>query len=456
MSRVDVINEDWHDFLVDDTCTVYEALQIYPQLKAQKLYEKQLNLKTRKGVPYQMTDAQHERWRIADELDISVDIRSRGASKTMDYTAWSVYRTIRHADEGVWLSCKSGQLEQATEYYNKNPFVSSITEPRKGKFNVNILDGQHIRMGIVSTSILGGRKDFLVFDEFEDLLHKQEVDIFPQMDGLLAESTVHKRIYLGTLWRHALLNKYSKLYPCMKLPWYNVKFLVDAGMIQGVIDAKVVPDWEIKMLYECIAATPSGKLFPKLIIVEEHPELDVNLKLMNANRFGIDFGGMDTVVGTLMVDNDLYVVFELQVNLNDDMGALDFLKGKKVQSESGGYNDMDVHHAKNKRMMERIGSKPRIPTRGWKSDIMEYACGFDHIYVSRNLTPDTMEDLDIACYGDDGLYKKNKTTHPCHFLDAFFHSLQASEGSYLDTPDIPLYDSNAVAKREARIRGHSL
>ena len=242
---------------------------------------------------------QHDDWEFIDKNEISVMVRSRGGSKTFDFTNWIIFRVLRTREVWVWLSCKSGQLDQALFYCSQNPFVQNIKCLSSGKYDVILLTGDIIRFGIISTSMLGKRVDGIIFDEFEDLQEKQEKEVYPQMEGMMTVSKIHKTIYLGTLWINTLLNEYVDEYPSVIRSWDTLPWLVKAGMIQAKIDEGKTPDWQIDMLYRCIASSPEGLFFDQshLHILGKDPlyPIDYFQRMgLRANAAGVDFNGGDT------------------------------------------------------------------------------------------------------------------------------------------------------------------
>jgi len=313
---------------------------------------------------------------------------------------------------------KGGQLEQARVYFRENPAVREITNARSSStYIVKLWTGDEIRCGIISTSNLGLRVDGILYDEFEDLQIKQQIEIYPQMAGMMTASTIHKEVYLGTRWIATLFDEYVDQYPTMIRPWDDIPWLVESGMIQKKIDEGVTPEWEIDMLYRCIATAPSGLLFPQIYSLGE----DFTYKQEEV-RYGLDFGSKDMCVGVIIDGDDLLVVEEYAFELEQNHEVFDFLKGNSVEAESGGYNDSDKYAAKSILLGQRIGCKRQPVTNKWKSKRQMEARDFN-IYCSRRRTPNTYSDIKGAQFDPStGLYLKDNA-HPCHWLDAFFHSI---------------------------------
>ena len=407
--------------------TVLRKLRTLPLRKAQLYYETKLEL------PYTMDDVQHDDWEFIENNTKCVVVRSRGGSKTFDFVNWLIFHVLRTNEKWGWLACKGGQLAQAMEYVEANKYVKYVHCETTSKYNVWLWSGRMIRFGIISTSNLGLRLDGLIFDEFEDLLPKQEVHVYPQMAGMMTHSAVHKSVFLGTLWTRCLLNEYSEVLPTLIRPWDTLPWLVKAGMIQAEIDEGIVPDWEIDLLYRCIPSSPHGLVFPN-IIEANFDELDLH---QPADMFGIDFGSTDHCVG-VYVDEELkriYIMDEWEVSLEAHNSAFDFLSGKNIEAESGGYNDNDKYAAKSLMMRDRIGAMRQPVTPKWKSERVMYARGYT-IYADRRRTPLTFKDIKKSIYGDDGLYKKTSgalTLYQCHWLDAFLHAVKVVSHSYTES-----------------------
>ena len=384
-------------------------LRHLPLREAMKLYHGKLSYS------FEREDFQYDDWKIASEKRKAVFVRSRGGSKTNDFVDWLIFYVLRTNQQWAWLSCKSGQLSQAMTYVRQNKFVKQVRN-MSGKYDVTLWSGKVIRFGIISTSNLGLRVDGIVYDEFEDLQAKQQADVYPQMAGMMTHSPIHKEIYLGTLWIATLFNEYSETLYCVVRPWDTIPWLVKSGMIQDEINEGVTPEWTIDLQYRCIPSSPTGLLFPNLI-VEDLSDMVVTDDV----QYGLDFGATDHCVGLLIKGNDVYVIAEYEVILEQHNNALDFLKGRIVEAESGGYNDSDRYAAKCKLMKQHVGAIGMPVTNKWKSERLMLSRRYT-IHVDKNRTPGIYRDLKSGVYGPDGLYLKD-VVHPNHWLDAFFHAV---------------------------------
>ena len=360
-----------------------------------------------------------EDWEFAWDNNNCCILRSRGGSKTFDFINWVIFRAVRCNERWMWITPKSGQLRQAKVYFMENPLVKSIRNLNNMSYIVTLWNGSNIICGIISTSNLGMRVDGIIYDEFEDLQIKQEEEVYPQMSGMLTTSTTHKQIYLGTRWINTLFDEYCNKYPTKTRPWDKIKWLVDSGMIKAEIDEGVTPDWQIDLLYRCIPTLPGGLLFPNIHISPIPSSY-------TPNRYGLDFGSKDMCVGVYIKDKECYILEEYEVELERFNDALDFIKGS-VEVEAGGYNT-----AKADMMIKRVRAHGVPVTREWKSERQMKGRGMN-IYVDPERTPNVYKDLKGATFGPDGLYLKN-TTHPCHWLDAFLHTLHPEQ--ILDVPEL--------------------
>lgn len=397
-----------------------KALRTYSLRDAYELYVDKLSR--------EMVEFQYNDWEMADNEVECCFLRSRGGSKTNDFTDWIILRVLRTSERWAWLSSKAGQLEQAMVYVRDNPFVKKVKRVHPSKYDITLWTGKQIRFSIVSTSNLGLRLDGIVFDEEEDLKGLQVDEVYPQMPGMLTTSPIHKLIHLGTRWINTMFDQHCEEYPTSIHDWTQCPWLVKAGFIQKEIDEGITPEWQLDLLYRCIATVPGGVLFPTLQLV------DLSTDTREAEQYGIDFGGQDMCVGVIISDgNKCYVMEEYAVDLETYNNALDMLKGKLVEAEAGGYNDSDRYSAKSKMMRQRIGATTKAVTNKWKSDRQMFGRGLT-IYIDKNRTPNTYADLKGATFGPDGLYLKD-TKHPCHWLDAFLHAIRVNR-AIVDVPKI--------------------
>ena len=362
-------------------------------------------------------------WTLVEKEETSVVVRSRGGSKTCDFITWLIFHVLRTKETWMWLACKSGQLDQALTYVHRNKFVRRVQRISPAKYDVILWTEKVIRLGIISTSNLGMRVDGIVYDEFEDLQPTQQADIYPQMAGMMTTSPIHHTVYLGTLWIATLFNDYSHQYPVEITPWKKIKWLVLSGMIQQEIDQEVTPTWQIDLLYNCIETAPTGKVFPKLFPLD--PSILPSLQ-HNIHNVGMDFGATDHGVEIIQNGDNIYIIGELEVQLEAHPEAFDCYQGMNIEAESGGYNDSDKYAAKSKLKATRLHAKKQPVTNKWKSERIMLARS-KNLYISEALTPGLYRDLMNCLYGEDGLYLKDKL-HPNHWTDAFLHALTPPKG----------------------------
>ena len=413
------------------------ALRTKPLLEAMKLYVRILKLF------FTMEDFQYKDWLFVEKHNKCCCIRSRGGSKTQDFTNWLIFHVLRTNEQWIWMACKGGQLQQALMYVRQNPFVKKVRRETAAKYDIYLLNGKMIRFGIISTSNLGLRVDGIVYDEFEDLKPMQEMEIYPQMAGMMTHSKIHKTLYLGTLWINAKLNEFSEIYPTEIRPWDTIKWLVDAGMIQAEIDEGKTPEWEIDMLYRCIPTAPSGLLFPQVEVGSiKYDKSEV--------QYGIDFGSKDTCVGVVIRDNICYIVEEYEFELELRESAYDFLsEGKSTECEGGGYNDSEKYGEKSKLIIRRVlRAIKKACSNKWKAIRQRLGRAFDKIIIDKRNCPKTYNDVKSATFGPDGLYFKHPTKAPCHNLDAFFHAIHKYIGTIAMNKITTNLDANYVGNNE--------
>jgi hypothetical protein len=398
-----------------------------------ELYEHRLHR------PHRLESFQFDDWETAWHETKAVFIRSRGGSKTNDFTDWIILRVLLTNERWAWLSCKSGQLAQAMIYVHENPFVRRVQRESPAKYNVFLWTGKMIRFGIVSTSNLGLRLDGILYDEFEDLQPSQQIEVYPQMAGMMTTSLVHKTIYIGTFWIAALINELAEQYHTVIRSYDTLPWLVNSGMIEEEIEAGVTPEWQIDMLYRCIPTAPSGILFP-------HIEEGHIVYQPASVQYGIDFGSEDMCVGVVIQGTIVYIVEEYNRQLELEKTGYDFLKGRSVECEGGGYNDSDKYGEKSKLMMDRVLATKQAVTNKWKQERQMLGRSFEKIVIDQKGCPNTYRDVKSAVFGPDGLYLKD-TKHPNHYLDAFLHALRRHQPSYLPSA-IPSSSPSSLRQRE--------
>jgi len=384
-------------------------------------------------------------WKFAwDNLKCAI-LRSRGGSKTYDFTNWLVFRVLRTREDWIWMCCKGGQLQQARIYFQKNPFVQQIINTKSSNFYVKLWSGDMILCGIISTSNLGLRMDGIIYDEFEDLQSKQESEVYPQMYGMMTTSPIHKEIYCGTRWIATLFDQKCEDLPLSIHEWTTCPWLVASGAIAEEIALGVTPEWELDLLYRCIPTAPFGIMYPTFVT----EDLSDFTWYSHEIQYGVDFGSMDTVVGVVRkIDTEgvahAYIVEEYSVQLELFPDALDHLRACFFEVEGGGYNDSDKYGNKSRLLMDRLNAVKQSVTNKWKAE-RQMVSRSHTIHCDRNLTPQTYSDVKSATFGPDGLYLKD-SSHPCHFLDAFLHTFVRNRSSYTAAP--PRRSAILQAERE--------
>lgn len=413
-----------------------QALCTLPLEKSMQLYVQKLQ---RPISPFQYED-----WLFVWDKMHSCICRSRGGSKTKDFVDWIVFRVLRTHEKWAWIAAKGGQLTQSYQYFLENKFVKGVkyvnfNNTRKMYFE--LVDGQLILFSILNTALLGLRLDGLIIDEEENLEPKQSEEEYPQMIGMFTCSKVGHMIHLGTLWMNTRFAQNCEQYPTVKRPWNTIPHLLQSNAMKHIIEDKNTPEWEKDLLYRCILTAPSGLVFPSLIIEDA-----TKWKILAPEEYGLDFGATDHCVGGLIQGQDVYVLMELEVELERAPQALDFIKGQKCEAECGGYNDSDKYAAKSRLMQSRIGCMLKAVTNKWKSERMMKGRQM-RIHIDPNRTPKTYADLRGLTYDKDGLYLKD-AKHPCHWVDAFLHMLEANKMQYLSEPDNELLLMEQRRQRE--------
>lgn len=365
-------------------------------------------------------------WEWTWKKDHACHCRSRGGSKTFDFVNYTIFRVIRTKERWAWIAAKGGQLTQASIYFEQNPLVSGKvvkTVANSRKEYMKLVDNSMILIGIVSTSNLGLRLDGIVLDEEEDMENKQSEEVYPQMEGMMTTSQTGQFLHLGTLWINTRFNENVEVYPTKLRPWDQISWLMNSPKMLKIMNNKNIPEWEKDLLYRCIATSPHGVLFPNLILIESPNDMP------KPERYGFDFGGEDVSVGINRPSRlEIWICEEQAYDLERFPNAANHLLGKPVEAESGGYNSNDKYGNKCAILAQNVQAMPVPCTNQWKANRQKEAREAT-IYICRELTPRTFKDLKNSVFGPDGLYKKNTTTHQCHWLDAFLHAIGAGRGA---------------------------
>lgn len=376
------------------------------------------------GTKFKPVSFQIDDWLWAWHTQTGCILRSRGGSKTHDFVNWIIFRVLRTREVWLWLACKGGQLQQARVYFEASPFVKQIRPTKTSTYLVDLWNGCTIRCGIISTSNLGLRCDGIFYDEFEDLQPKQEIEVYPQMYGMMTASNVHKEMFAGTRWIGTLFDDKCDSLPVRIRPWGECPWLVNAGAIQHEIDEGVKPGWEIDLLYECIATLPGGKFFHNM---QYHKKFNYDINMVD---YGIDFGPLDRVVGVIIDQPNpgdkgvCYIVEESEVDIEANHAALDHLENNNVEAEGGGYNDDAKYDAKALLMSRRIGARRVVTNNKWKKQRKMRARSFEIIYIVKESCPNTWADMRKTTFGLNGYWDKNRQ-NPQHWTDAFMHAIGA-------------------------------
>jgi len=381
-------------------------------------------------VPFQYSD-----WRFLDEHKAACLCRAPGGSKTLDTVNWIILQKILHPEWAVaWLAAIGGHLTQARIWFENHIFVKQIKHVH-GYERIYLWNGTYIHFRSASKGIAGLRLDLVVIDE-EELLEPQQVEIvYPQIKSRLTASSIGKFIHLGTMQTGTLFQSNTENYPTRKTIWEDCPWLVAAGFIQQEIDDKIMPRHEIDMLFYCIPSSPGGAILPRL----EKGEVPADV----LGRAGTDHGNKDVAVITYEKDNILYVIGEYERVLLDDHSAFDFLRDltTSIEAEGGGYNDDAKYDAKASLLTQRVGAHKQAWTKKWAQRRLMKARTYTKIVVDPLLTPRTWKDLKNGRYdpNNGNIWYKHSTRAPCHWLDAFFHSVHVA------TPLITVYERPIIS-----------
>ena len=429
------------------------AIKKYPLRKAIEAYWKFICLpiiNKRRGSHLTLADIiwQMDDWEWTWDHEHACHCRSRGGSKTFDFIHYVSFRAIRTGEKWGWLTPKGGQLGQATLYFQESPLYKGmfcLTIGNVRKHFVELVDGTRILIGIVSTSNLGMRLDGLVIDEEEDMEHKQLEDVYPQMEGMMTDSLSGQFLHLGTLWVGSKYNDHTEQYPTQIRPWDKIPHLIASPKMQNIMKNTIICEWEKDLLYRCIPTAPGGSFFPS-VILEDLSQHVVTTEML----YGLDYGSTDHCVGIELVGNHCYLLEELELDIERYPASVDFMKGKKVESEGGGYNVDSRYSAKGLLVQNRVGASLVAITQKWKNQRKMFVRKLI-IHCDRNRTPYTTKDVKGATFGKDGFYLKD-TAHPCHWLDAFLHALKANNTSYLSSPHTSRKSQILNNERERNMR----
>lgn len=354
---------------------------------------------------------QYDDWRFAWDTQECCILRSRGGSKTKDFVDWLILRVLYTGERWAWMAAKIGQLIQASVYFEQNPFFLEWKTILNRRYAV-LKNGGKIAFGCVSTSMLGMRLDGYVVDEEEDMEPKQSLSTFPQMKGMLITSQVAKTVHLGTRWINTVFDEHCDTLPTSVHDWtYSPQ--INASFIEK--EKKLRPAWEIDLLYNCLRTAPGGKVFTNVVWVTP-----TELNAYRANQAGIDINAKEAVVEIYKGGRDVWITREYEADFVHNQGAFSLLKDLDgVEVEDGGYNSKEAellcqYLSNCRKQLWDVETKSQRMTEARQLNI----------HVCRQITPNIAKDLDGCVYDPKtGLYFKHPTQAPCHWLDAFLHSI---------------------------------
>lgn len=369
---------------------------------------------------YYPIDMQYKGWLWMDKTVEGCIVGAVGSSKTLDTVQWLILRVLMNPyEKWVWMAAEGGQLTQAMIYFTNNPFVKGI-EGTTGKKVIMLKTGAFIYIRNATTGIAGLRLDGIILDE-EEMLEPNQVEfVYPQLHARLANSSIGKFFHLGTMLNGTLFMRNIEKYPVIMRPWDDCPWLVKAGKIQRYIDEKIIPEWELNMLYRCIPTVPGGLFFHNLRVLDITKGRDNPLCQYDPDNldWGFDFGGKDSGVGVFIEGTVCTIAEEREVDIESNHAILDDLKGNNITAEGGMYNDDVRYSAKCQILVKRLGAKRILPTRKWKKLRKLQARGFTEIRIIKQNCKRTLLDMQSCMFDVNGLWLKDKK-HPCHWVDGF-------------------------------------
>ncbi len=412
------------------------AMNVYWEKIALPLINKRKRLHlTLTDVAWQIDD-----WEWTWDKEHACHCRSRGGSKTFDYVNYVIFRAIRTNEQWMWITPKGGQRIQSSKYFRENPLIKGQASINIGNTHIpcmELVTGDLIIFGAVSTNYLGLRVDGIVNDEEESMENKQTEEVYPQMEGCMTDSQTGQFIHLGTLWIGSLFNEHVEEYPSTIIPWDRIPHLTTSPKMQRIMANSRIPEWQKDLLYRCIPTSPNGVLLPNIHRISfQDPE---HIPWRHPENYGMDFGAIDCCAGiTWKSPFECYVCSEQEFDIERYPDAIMTLCGRPIEGEAGGYNDSDRYGEKATKLAQYASGTSVPCTNAWKAQRQDKARQIE-IYIDPEVTPQIYKDLKRAVFGPDGLYKKvhGDPLWGMHWLDAFLHAIGASPYRYYDdTSDI--------------------
>jgi hypothetical protein len=357
----------------------------------------------------------YESWQLDDFQFIDEEtecciLRSRKASKTTDLVNWLIKRLLQRPwERWGWFASKSGQLVEAFNAIQRNPFFTKKINIIN-KTYIILANGTMFAFGTVTTSALGLNLDGMIFDEEQDLERpNQEKNVYPQFFPMVAPSPIHKIIHTGTRWINTAFDDECDQYPCRIRDWQQAPWLVKSGFVEDQIKKR--PKWEIDLLYRCLRTTPAG-----LVWTNWKEESVDTIREHLPSHAGIDINALEIVVEGTCNERDIWITGEWEGDYINNPNPFDALKTLDSEVEDGGFN------WKLARIMQSaLGCKKCLWDSDKKSERMEFT-RMATIHMNRTLTPNIFKDITKCEYDPrTGLYYKDPVKNPCHYLDAFLH-----------------------------------
>lgn len=368
----------------------------------------------------EFTDGQIADILMAIENEEVLLLRTRRGGKTRDLTVLAVFWSIVNL-RPIWFSVERDQKHQPKQWLYMNPFVVNVT----GEF-IEVLNRKY---KIPFSALTKGKSaskgaDCAIYDEGGKIdLNHEKYDYYLYSRAIVSESKelhiVHaSTASLGTV-EYLVYTELMGIDPSLvstrtwrECPWLSEAFIESER-------AKHPEDpWYILQEYECMHVPRGGALLVNVVVCEES-------ELPPTEQWGVDIGKTFQFVGTT-INHDwtrCWVTDEKELDYyteHEKIQMRDIFRHYPVEIEDGGFN---YHPAR------MLADEVNLRRSEWKKEIKSERLGiartFKTIYVCPAKTPNTYRDLIESIYHKLHPIWLKDNQHPCHFLDAFMHSLGA-------------------------------
>lgn len=398
------------------------------------------------------------KWQIADlimstyneHIDTKVSILetlwrwSRRIGKSQKLTALAVFGALMDF-KVVWRATFTDQLQQASEWFNMNPFVS---ENRITNLNrIGVFASPNINISVLSEAKVASRgADWIFYDEGGMCLkdHKKH-EYYEMSRGMIMDSQNARITHASTPALFTVFHDVSQALEREEYslntklqshhPWHHSTWITKQKIERERALHADCP-WYIQQNYGADWVSYGGKMFDN-IILQGDPlgprNKDGTLQFYNGflekmhrenrpNNWGVDFNGKNTQHFRIGIAYNDYYVYVLEETRFLNLLELDELEGS-VEVEDGQFNIQFTDQCKRLGLNVKYQAWNEYEKQARVEQLNKRKC-----IISKRISPVVYKNMVEGILDPKSRLPKLKKTPDQHGIDGLLHAIHKSTG----------------------------